>query len=441
MNDKIDDSKMFFNELWSDADSKNTENVIIKSGRYKTSSALNRLNKKNGMDYYDGIVREIRKTRMRNINLFYTPNTFKPCGNKKGSNKKNRLFSIYCFAIDVDYIDIKKEEREYQKILRENTFGFNQNIISFCVKPKDYYSFISEQFEILGVPYPSFIECGHRLRLLYLLESPVNCSKQSNAIRAVERIQETICKKLNKEYECGAEPQLLSGYFRMPGSINSKDNSKIEIWLATGNKYCISELIEEYLPDLKYSPDEYKKINKQRKRRFTFDTEQLCKERLNIFNRLHEYAVMNNCREVLTFLYTATYLTINPRENSISIASEFNKMFSVPLPENEIRSSFRTTKSYKFTNKKIASMLNMDEEELYGYGISESIREKIRRERIKNGDMRWQKAEARYQEYIKLQATGMKRKEIAKMLNLSVETIKKYRKRLTKELGASDSPT
>ena len=431
-----DDSDEFFATLWSKSRPKFIENTVIRTGKAKTSISINQLKQIGNNNYYSGLFNEISATHMRWTNLFYTPNSFRPCGNRNGCNRKNNLFSVYCFAIDVDFIDNKRINDSMLQILRENSYQGYRCIVSYCVKPCDYYRYMEGQFEYIKVPRPNYIECGHRLRMIYLLESPINALYGKKAIRAIEQLQTVICERLNNEFDCGAEKQQINGYFRMPNSINSSDGSIVKIWKISDEKYMIDDLIYEYLPDLKYSYEEYQEI-KLKKRKSTYwnynDKEELCNKRLSAFESLQDYAVENHRREILTYLYVATCLSIHPDYSPIDIALKFNMGFSIPLSDGEIRSSFRNTKSAKFKNSTIANMLGLNPEQLSEHDLTQNKREKERIERISRGDTRWQKAEERYQTYKRLQESGLKRSDIAEQMNVSIETIKKYRKRLTKE--------
>lgn len=315
--------------------------------------------------------------------------------------------------------------------------------------PRGFYQMIVEDFELLGIPIPSYIECGHQLRLLYLLDDPINMSMSyaKKALRAISRLQTYICSKLNEAFACGAEPQLISGYYRLPGSINTCDNSIVRIWKAAGNKYKLAELIEEYLPDLPMTPEEYRKWKRKAKKKTAGRTLVsqdgkiarlhnayiLCTDRMRCFEALRTYASQNHLREILTFLYVATALSINEDLDPVEVASEFNRGFPSPLPENELRWTFCITHAYSFRTETIAAKLGLPLEILAEYGLCSNRRARERAEKEANGETRKQKAEDHYEEYKRLADLGMKRKEIAREMGLSVETIKKYRQRRYRE--------
>ena len=300
---------------------------------------------------------------------------------------------------------------------------------------------IAEDFEYLKIPVPSYIECGHQLRLIYLLNSPVawSLSYANRAFRAIRRIQEHICDHLNATFGCGAEIQPITSFYRMSGSVNRKDDSVVTIWKVSGLKYEISELIDEYLPDLPLSKEEYR-LQEKKKKKSAVSTEilqhnqnTLCSFRMSCFESLREFASNNNRREILTFLYVATALTIYPEKDPVELAEDFNSGFPLPLPHNEIRYSFRTCHSYSFTTETIARKLGLSIEDLEKYGLRAGRRAREKAAKEARGETRKQLADRNYENYKNLADKGVTRREIAKQLGLSVETLKKYRARRYKE--------
>ena len=76
-----------------------------------------------------------------------------------------------------------------------------------------------------------------------------------------------LCKALNAAYNCNAERQTLSSYFRVPGSINEKSSDRIEIMKISPERYTVQELMDEYLPV--YVKKE-KMLKKEQHRRATY---------------------------------------------------------------------------------------------------------------------------------------------------------------------------
>lgn len=436
-----DDAAEFFELLWEAANPLCIENIIIRSGKKQLSRALSSMRAKDGC-YTDGVFN--LSAELWQNDAFYTANTFRPTGQLTCSNRRDNLFSLYSFAIDIDF---KKELGRAESLKLKYVLGLDRQciIMAYSGSPDGFYDMISEDFELLKIPVPSYIECGHQLRLLYVFESPVNMTMfyAQKAVRAIMKLQACICQRLNNAYDCGAEPQIISGYYRVPGSVNTKDGSTVHIRKISGKKYRLSDLIEEYLPDLPSTPVEYKKRKHKTgnghsenvKPAYKYDSAALCIARMKCFEALRPYASENHLREVLTFLYVATALTLDSEQDPVDIASRFNQGFPNPLQENELQWRFRHTHEYRFRNETIAEKLGISIETLqaqYGFPDNRRLREKAAKEG--RGETRRQIADKHYEEYKRLANLGMKRKEIAKELGLSIETIKKYRKRRFEEL-------
>ena len=429
-----DMSATYFKELWADSNPEYIENCVLWSCKKRGSRAVSKLSEEGIEIFASGFWAE---------DLYYTPNTFKPSGSYKCSCKELNLFAIYSFAIDVDYKPLA-----YDTLTKKELFNLQcclglvgcYDITEHSGEPEFVYELISENLELLQIPEPSYIECGHQLRLIYLLSSPINCSAiySNKSKRAIRRLQSVICQRLNEEYDCHAEPQPLSSYYRMPGSINSKDNSIVHIKKASGKKYELSYLIDEFLPSLPYSYDEYRKrkrnIKVSRKKLTNSKTDndivrtddyknRLCKIRLMGFKNLRPYAEMHHKREILTYLYTATYLSIHADSDSIEIAKEFNAGFNRPLSDNEIRQRFKKVKPYSFKTETIVGKLGMTKDEYY---ILTNKRKKTNLEKVERGETRKQIADRHYEEYMRLKSQGLKQREIAEAMHLSLDTIKTY---------------
>ena len=76
------------------------------------------------------------------------------------------------------------------------------------------------------IPTPNFVEYGNQIRLIYSVETCYIPRFRDNVVTLARRISEVFSKEL-KEY--GAEKQNLESYFRIPGSINTKNGAEIKI--------------------------------------------------------------------------------------------------------------------------------------------------------------------------------------------------------------------
>jgi hypothetical protein len=147
---------------------------------------------------------------------------------------RNNLFCINAIAIDVDYKKIKefRELEPYQiiKLLELDFFGSK-------------------------IPTPNFVEYGNQVRLIYTIETCYIPKLRDNVVTLAIRISEVFSQEL-KEY--GAEKQNLESYFRVPGSINSKNGAEVKVFAYDDDaiKYTLRELQELWLDEL---PKWYKK--------------------------------------------------------------------------------------------------------------------------------------------------------------------------------------
>ena len=454
-----DDSVQFFDDLWADSNPEYTENVCLKSGKRFISRSISLIREQNPTTA-EGLGRFA--SGMWGDDLMYTPNTFKPCGGSSGSNRAGNMFAIYAFAVDVDYKQTMTEKEivainaEHSMLkhflpIREYYLHYRIEPTVYSGSPRYFYDCLAEEFEYLRIPPPSYIETGHQLRMIYLLSDPVSCSGKSAARtkRLVKAVQKHICNALNGYFGCGAEIQVLNGYFRMPSSKNTKDGSTVRIWKASGKKYDLGWLKEEYLPDLPLEPEEYrasKKRSKKKRRRDVTLTGKgegkvvplhnaftLCQNRMECFCELRTYAEENHRREILTFLYVATALTIEPDQDPVTLAENFGTGFRNPIGPNELRWRFRTAKPYFFKTETIAEKLGLTVQDLEEYGLRVNQRQKEWQEKVSRGETRAQKADAHYREFCALQEKGLSKREIAKEMGMSEESIKAYRKKLRRE--------
>lgn len=146
---------------------------------------------------------------------------------------RSNLFCINAIPVDIDYKNIKeiKELDPYQVI-----------------------KLLEMDFFERRVPTPNFVEYGNQLRLIYSIETCYVPKFRDNVVTLARRISEVFAQELK---EFGAEKQNLESYFRIPGSINTKNGVKVKIYSYDESvRYTLSELQELWLDEL---PKWYKK--------------------------------------------------------------------------------------------------------------------------------------------------------------------------------------
>ena len=352
-----------------------------------------------------------------NTDLYITPNTFCPSGERQGCAKESNLFAIYTFAIDVDY---------------KKTGNAISNPLNY------YYDCIAD---VLPMP-PNYIEYGHNLRLIYILSKPVYVKTKSGRTlkKSIKRVQAYMCDLLNRELDCNAERQTLCSYYRIPGSINTKDNSIIQYEHVSSDKYTIQEILTEFIPELPewYELWKNKKnvVGKKNQIYKIYNQYQLWSERKEILERVRQLDNIN--REKTCFWYAVACLWIDESVDVIETIKKFNKGFKEPLKDKEIESKFRTLKElfkkdkYKVKNETIRNDLGLNEEQGKEVGLM-GKREQEKLEKIARGETRQQIALKNYETYKVYKEQGMKIKDIAEKMGLKIDTIKSYGRKYKRE--------
>lgn len=146
---------------------------------------------------------------------------------------RSNLFCINAIPVDIDYKNIKE--------LKE-------------LDPYQVIKLLEMDFFERRVPTPNFVEYGNQLRLIYSIETCYVLKFRDNVVTLARRISEVFAQELKA---LGAEKQNLESYFRIPGSINTKNGVKVKIYSYDESvRYTLSELQELWLDEL---PKWYKK--------------------------------------------------------------------------------------------------------------------------------------------------------------------------------------
>lgn len=303
----------------------------------------------------------------------------------------------------------------------------------------------------------------------------------------VNRINEWDC-------EASAEVQEVTKYFRVPGSVNRKDGSVVRILPAKGGTYDVRHLISEYMDDLPAWYTEWKNgkdsdmdaaarirgkrteqaIARMQKfisgesliengdgtsvpmsdmERFSIEMRRsparikkgcphkrrpvrrsagdgILSDRIERMERLQRSPLPVERREILCFVYGATYQELHRDDDVVEAVIRFNKGFSRPLPEKEIRSKFRTLHShtYMFRESTFCRLTGVDERSSSVHALAS-----------RNGAAKKRKSGGRYNRekwdmFMELTSAGMKRAEIASAMGITVSGVDYYRRQMKKDL-------
>lgn len=299
------------------------------------------------------------------------------------------------------------------------------------------------------IPIPNFIiDSGRGMYLIWLINKVPH-----KALPLWKAVEEYLYKQLK---EFGADRNALdcTRILRVPGSINSKSKTIVNILDQYDYIYDLREIQQEFLPELK--PKEKKK-GRPSKINFIFRERSLYHARIQDIIKLcelREYDLKGH-REVILFLYRYWLCSFTDDiQKALEDTLELNSMFIYPLSEREV---IRATKSaekcytdnakeYKYKNETLIELLEITEEEEKHMTTIISKEEYKRRDRIyhkKNYDSEeakknYQKKlvtqgkESKKEEILKrrekikdLLAEGLKRKEIYTSLSISLKTYKR----------------
>ena len=347
-------------------------------------------------------------------------------------NQENVYISINTFYSTFRRLEYIKELKAQFIDLDIYKTGFTKEQIIMHLEA-DYFN--------KSIPRPNLIiDSGRGLYLIWLLNSVP--SKALPLWKAVEEYLYSVLKPF------GADRQALdpTRILRVPGSINSKSKTTVNVIEQYDYIYDLREIQNEYLPEL----EERKAKKKGRPSKTVF----IHRERSLYYARiqdiiklceLREYDLRGH-RELILFLYRY-YLCyfLEDTQKALGDVLELNREFIYPLSETEVIRATRSAekvylskdKDYKYKNETLIELLLITElEETYMTTII-SNKESKRRRSIRD--------EKRYKEKLKLDgkvsekeklsqrrakikdllAEGLKRKDICLQLDISIKTYKR----------------
>ena len=388
------------------------DNIHSRSKGWITRSVID----KKGYSQWHYKYAELKDLDMSDENIYITLNTFyKPCRRLENIKELNTLF------IDLDYYKTGKTKDQVLMDLEKNYF--NQSI-----------------------PIPNYvIDSGRGMYLIWIINAV-----PSKALPLWKAVQEYLYNQLKY---FGADRQALDAtrILRVPGSINSKSKTVVNILDEYEYIYDLREIQNEFLPELK--PYEKKK-GRPSKINYIYRERSLYYGRIQDIIKLcelREYDLKGH-RELILFLYRYYLCSFTEDiEKALSDALELNSMFRQALSEREVIRATRSAercyldknKQYKYKNETLIELLEITEEEQKYMTIIISKEEYKRRKRIRNkNSYDGEKAKKIYQEKLKAQGKlnekekisqrrekikdlldeGLKQKDICLLLNISKPT-------------------
>ena len=338
--------------------------------------------------------------------LFFSLNPFRSMDRATRSN----LFCINNIGVDVDYKRIKE--------LKD-------------LEPTQVIKLLELDFFDIKIPTPNFIEYGNQIRLIYTVETCYIPKFRDNVVTLARRISEVFSQEL-KDY--GAEKQNLESYFRMPGSINSKNGAEIKVFSYDESvRYTLSELQELWLEEL---PKWYKK------RKGRVQASKNVVKLHNVYslncNRLIDFELIQShlnsigvteLRARLCFLYR-NYILIKIKYQKGELKSEdyqfaeeemlkYNSKFNTPLRERAIERATRVVnyRQYLYKNDTLVDFLAFDYELCERLELQSIYKPKTKEKRNsdyykRNKEIRRERRKVDYREQLQLQGKISKKEEL-----------------------------
>lgn len=343
-----------------------------------------------------------------NNDLMYSLNAY----NNMHRLTDDALFSIQNLAIDID-------------------FKINQYTI------KEIRSILEEMWSNGTIPVPNIFEYGHRIRLIYSIEDVPATDKAKKTAMDVLKV---INSKLPTAW-CSS-PQPLTSFARVQGSINSRNEAKVNIQVIKPHKYILRELQFKFLGKTQY----LQKINKtnttKRKIIYLRNTHYINIERLKDLEKIQRIRQVGY-REQLCYVYrNYCLLSKMTKEEAWEATKRFNKGFSNPLKENTLNSDTKhlNRKQYIHKNQTLLDLFDIEpnDEEALNLKVIYSKAEYERRDKARQKNIYREKLRASgkvtkadsieilKQNIVKLKKKKIKNKEIAKKLNISTKTLERY---------------
>ena len=345
-------------------------------------------------------------------------------------NQENVYISINTFYSTFRRLEYLKELKAQFIDLDIYKTGFTKEQIIMHLEA-DYFN--------KSIPRPNLIiDSGRGLYLIWLLNSVP--SKALPLWKAIEEYLYSVLKPF------GADRQALdpTRILRVPGSINSKSKTTVNVIEQYDYIYDLREIQNEYLPEL----EERKAKKKGRPSKTVF----IHRERSLYYARiqdiiklceLREYDLKGH-RELILFLYRY-YLCyfLEDTQKALEDVLELNREFIYPLSETEVIRATRSAekvylskdKDYKYKNETLIELLLITElEETYMTTII-SNKESKRRRSIRD--------EKRYKEKLKLEGK-MSKKEELEQLRAKIKSLREQgfkNKEIMQMLGITSTTT
>lgn len=358
----------------------------------------------------------LNSNKFRKEDFFYSLATYKTML----SGEEDNIFSMHLIVIDVDFRKIKR--------LKDKT-------------PLEVFNILKEQEFNKSIPVPNYIETGHQLRLLYKIET-VGATRPSKNL--VKRINKVFNERLA---DFGGDYPKLTDYARMKGSINTKDNSTVDIFILENvQAYKLKDLQDNWLNEV---PSWYLtwKNRKHKGKIVKFRPKDksvlypLNMGRIEDFKKIADYYGKElDGRRFLCFLVRNHALLAGfSEEEAKEMLREFNNNLAKPLSWRVIERDTRNVnkKQYLYKDITILDYLGIDREEVNLIGLEEIKYQTAEEKALKKAEYNKEYMFNKFRNSEGLTKTEVKRRnEFIKVAELELEGY--TFKAIAKKLGYAD---
>lgn len=361
-----------------------------------------------------------------NKDIMYSLSTYKTMTSATEAN----AFSVDNIQVDIDYLKVKEYKNK---------------------SPEEIWQLILQNDVGVTIPYPSAIEYGHQLRLIYAIDG-LYIKKGSEAVKTIaKRLSDTFAKRL-KQYN--AEGQPITSHGRVIGSVNSRDGSIIKMEMF-GHIYSVDTLKDKWLDPLPEWYSNWKtkpKPKKKRKIHHLRNEYSLNVARLNDLIKIVRYynGDLDGRRYICYQVRNHALLAGDSPDEAKKRMLEVNDMFKQSLRVNVIEQDTRNIerKQYFYKSQTILDRLEItpEIEEQLELETLVSEAESKRRNRVSKaaeyrlktyGDATKTKKMLMKEEQQKIRdllAAGLSNKEITCELNMSMSTLKRHIRQIKADL-------
>ena len=333
-------------------------------------------------------------------NYYVTANGLK----KRGKRNEKNLFTLHNIVIDIDChkYGISKKDRD--------------NEIEKCEV------YLRELFDnSLELPSPNtIVKTGRGLQLWWAIK-PLSAAKLKNIYKETAAyLCDQLDEKISKQYYLNflrvdrAASLKMAGYFRLPGTYNSKAKKWGDFAFLHEDRLNVVDFYFDKVASGKKNPIPF---TNSKKYALADYREHILYALLEL--RRKEGWVEDGYRDTFCFILFNTILEEYGEDKADEAVRKMNRSFSHPLSEKSLKSYLSTSrkKGYKFSNQTIINYLCITKEEqdmLHFHPSSKREEEREKKRQVKR---------ERVQLVIELAKEGRSQREIAKMSGTSQSTV------------------